>query len=82
MTHPNLGSVFKRCVGLWCLSTSGKAPEDRRALNELCEQDYEPVLGFLPFRLGGKDKAREAAQGFFAKVLADSGFSGASLNRG
>ncbi|MSR80448.1 MAG: sigma-70 family RNA polymerase sigma factor [Gemmataceae bacterium] len=64
------------------MSTSGKAPEARRALNELCEQYYEPVLGFLPFRLGNKDNAYEAAQGFFTKILETSSFSGADPKRG
>lgn len=64
------------------LSTGGKEPDARRALNELCEQYYAPVLHFLQFRLGNKDRALEAAQGFFATVLSNAGFSGADPKRG
>jgi RNA polymerase sigma-70 factor (ECF subfamily) len=64
------------------LLSGGREPESRRALNELCEQYYSPVLEFLRFRLGCDDLARDAAQGFFTRILSGSGFSGADPNRG
>lgn len=64
------------------LLSGGSEPESRRALNELCDQYYSPVLEFLRFRLGCKDKAQDAAQGFFTRILSGSGFSGADPNRG
>lgn len=64
------------------LLSGGSEPESRRALNELCEQYYSPVLEFLRFRLGCMDKAHDAAQGFFTRILSGSGFSGADPNRG
>lgn len=64
------------------LLSGGREPESRRALNELCEQYYSPVLEFLRFRLGFDDLAHDAAQGFFTRILSGSGFSGADPNRG
>lgn len=56
--------------------------EARAALSELCENYYNPVLGFLRREGRTEEEARELTQEFFARVLAGSGFAGADQERG
>jgi DNA-directed RNA polymerase specialized sigma24 family protein len=44
--------------------------EGRRALADLCDCYYEPVIAFLRCELRDVEAAREAAHGFFAELLA------------
>jgi RNA polymerase sigma-70 factor (ECF subfamily) len=64
------------------LRARGETPEARAALAELCEAYYDPVLRFLRREGRDGDTARELAQEFFARVLADSGFDAADPERG
>src|SRR5262245_60444197 len=45
------------------------SPEGRRALAELCQAYYEPVVAFLRCELREADAARELAHEFFTGVL-------------
>ncbi len=64
------------------LRAQGETPEARSALSELCEAYYDPVLRFLRREGRAEDTARELAQEFFARVLADGGFDTADPERG
>jgi len=60
----------------------GRSAESLAALSELCEAYYAPVLTFL--RREGRDEetARELAQEFFSRLLANPRLSGAEPGRG
>ena len=58
------------------------SPEGRRALAELCNIYYEPVVAFLRCELRDVDAARELAHDFFAQVLAGGAIAGAEQERG
>lgn len=64
------------------LRARGETPEARTALSELCETYYDPVLRFLRREGRDDDAARELAQEFFARVLAEGGFDTADPQRG
>ena len=64
------------------LRARGETPEARTALSELCAAYYDPVLRFLRREGRDGDTARELAQEFFARVLADGGFDAADPERG
>jgi len=64
------------------LRARGETPEARTALSELCENYYDPVLRFLRREGRDEDTARELAQEFFARVLADGGFDTVDPERG
>lgn len=51
------------------LRSRGEGEEARRALSELCEAYYAPVVAFLRRDGRGDDTAREKAHAFFARVL-------------
>jgi DNA-directed RNA polymerase specialized sigma24 family protein len=55
----------------WTLVQRAKADgtEGRRALSELCEAYYEPVLTFFRCSLRDADAARDAAHDFFSAML-------------
>lgn len=56
--------------------------QGRRALAELCEAYYEPVLAYLRGALRDADQARETTHAFFAKLLAGGAMSAADPERG
>lgn len=57
--------------------------EGRRALADLCEAYYEPVVAYLRGALrSDDDAARELTHAFFAKVLAGGAFDSADPERG
>lgn len=61
-----------------------KAPSDdgRKALGELCEAYYEPVVAFLRCELRDPDTAREMSHAFFAQMLAGATIDAADRERG
>lgn len=58
------------------------SPEGRRALAELCNAYYEPVVAFLRCELRDADAARELAHDFFAYMLAGGAIARVEQERG
>src|SRR5579871_2377341 len=58
------------------------SPEGRRALADLCNAYYEPVVAFLRCELRDTDAARELAHDFFAHVLAGGAIAHVEQERG
>jgi len=56
--------------------------DGRRALADLCDAYYEPVLAFLRCELRDTDTAREMSHAFFAEMLAGGSIGGADRERG
>ncbi|MEM7038536.1 MAG: sigma-70 family RNA polymerase sigma factor, partial [Bacteroidota bacterium] len=65
------------------MSAKGDSTESREALSELCQDYYEPVLGYLQ-RAGYPDResARDLAHGFFADLLGGGKLKGLDRERG
>lgn len=72
------------CTTRWTRVCLAKADSEdgRRALGELCEAYYEPVLAFLKCELREVDAAREVTHEFFARVLAGDAITKAERTRG
>jgi RNA polymerase sigma-70 factor (ECF subfamily) len=68
----------------WTRVCEAKADSDdvRKALADLCDAYYEPVLAFLRCELRNADAAREMSHAFFAEMLGGGFFSGADRERG
>lgn len=64
------------------LRARGESPEAQKALGELCEAYYQPVLRFLRSEGREDDTARELTQEFFARLLSRSGLSNVEPGRG
>ena len=59
------------------------ASEDgQRALADLCDAYYEPVVAFLRHELRDADAAREMSHAFFAEMLAGGTIAGVERERG
>jgi RNA polymerase sigma factor (sigma-70 family) len=56
--------------------------EGRKALAELCEAYYEPVVTFMRCRLRDADAARDVSHAFFAQVLKGGSLDTADRERG
>lgn len=56
--------------------------DGRRALADLCDVYYEPVLAFLRCELRDADAAREMTHEFFAQLLAGGGIARAEREHG
>lgn len=56
--------------------------EGRRALADLCDAYYEPVLAYLRCELRDAGTAREMSHSFFAEMLEGSSIRGAQPERG
>ena len=52
------------------LRARGDSAEARKALSELCEAYYQPVLRFLRAQVRDDDNARDLTQEFFTRLLA------------
>lgn len=68
----------------WTRVCLAKADSDdgRRALADLCDAYYEPVVAYLRSVLRGADAARDMSHAFFAEVLAGGRIGGAERGRG
>lgn len=68
----------------WTQVRNAKAESEdgRRALADLCDAYYEPVLAFLRCELRDADTAREMAHEFFARMLAGGGLAHAERVHG
>jgi RNA polymerase sigma factor (sigma-70 family) len=64
------------------IEAAGSDSAARRALGELCEMYYEPVVVFLRRHLRDPDAARDVAHEFFAKVLEGRALGGVDRERG
>ena len=64
-----------------CLAKAD-SEDGRRALADLCDAYYEPVVAFLRFELRDDDRARDLAHSFFADMLAGGRIGGAEQERG
>jgi RNA polymerase sigma-70 factor (ECF subfamily) len=83
--HPLQGSPAEDFrTTRWTQVSRAKAdsPEGRRALAELCNAYYEPVVAFLRCELRSADAARELAHDFFAHMLAGGAIARAEQERG
>lgn len=56
--------------------------EGRKALADLCDAYYEPVVTFLRFELREEDKAKDTAHAFFARMLEGGAIATADRERG
>ena len=67
----------------WTRVCEAKADSDdgRKALADLCDAYYEPVLAFLRCELRNADAAREMSHAFFAEMLGGGSISGADRER-
>ena len=54
----------------------------QRALSELCDGYYAPVVSFLRWRYRNGDDARDVAHAFFARLLSGRSLGGANPGRG
>lgn len=59
-----------------------ESDDGRRALADLCEVYYEPVVAFLRAELRDADAAREMSHAFFAAMLAGGGLRRAAREHG
>lgn len=68
----------------WTCVCQAKADSDegRRALADLCDAYYEPVLAFLRCELRDTDAARDLSHSFFAEMLGGGSISTAERERG
>ncbi len=68
----------------WSRVCHAKSDSDdgRRALADLCEAYYEPIVVFLRYELRDPDQARETAHDFFTGMLAGGAIGGAERERG
>lgn len=68
----------------WTLVQRAKADctEGRRALSELCEAYYEPVLTFFRCALRDAEAARDATHDFFSAILGGNRIAGADREFG
>lgn len=64
-----------------CLAKAD-SEDGRRALADLCDAYYEPVIAFLRCELRDGDAAREMSHAFFAEVLAGGAIETAERERG
>lgn len=64
-----------------CLAKA-ESEEGRRALADLCDAYYEPVVAFLRHELRDADAARELGHAFFANMLAGGAIHTADRVRG
>jgi RNA polymerase sigma-70 factor (ECF subfamily) len=62
--------------------TRGDSPEAGRALRELCDAYYTPVLVFLSRSGLAGDDARDLTHSFFEKILAEGGLAQADRAKG
>lgn len=80
ITRPHTSFLTTR----WTHVHAAKSDSDegRKALADLCDAYYEPVVTFLRFEFQDADKAREFAHSFFANVLSGGAFDTADQERG
>lgn len=64
-----------------CLAKAG-SEDGRRALADLCDAYYEPVVAFLRFELRGADHARDMAHAFFEQMLKGDAIGTVQQERG
>lgn len=64
-----------------CLAKAD-SEEGRRALAELCEAYYEPVVAYLRHALRDADAARDLSHAFFAEILGGGAIGSADRERG
>jgi RNA polymerase sigma-70 factor (ECF subfamily) len=62
-----------------CLAKAD-SEEGRRALAELCEAYYEPVVAYLRHALRDADAARDLSHAFFAEILGGGAIGTATGN--
>jgi RNA polymerase sigma-70 factor (ECF subfamily) len=75
-------SVFRTTRWTRVCTAKMASEEGRRALAELCEAYYEPVLAFLRCDLRDADAAREMSHAFFEQVLGGGRIQSADPERG
>ena len=83
--HPREGSPgedFRTTRWTQIRRAKADSPQGRRALAELCNEYYEPVVAFLRCELRDADGARELAHDFFAHMLAGGAIAHAEQERG
>lgn len=81
MQKPDSSSFVTTRWTCVCLARSD-SDDGRRALADLCEAYYEPVVAWLRVELRDADVARDMAHAFFAHMLAGGAIGGANQQRG
>jgi RNA polymerase sigma-70 factor (ECF subfamily) len=64
------------------VTAKSSSEEGKRALADLCDAYYEPVVAFLRMELRDEDAAREMSHAFFAEMLAGGTIAAAERERG
>jgi len=59
-----------------------ESEDGKRALADLCDAYYEPVVAFLRWELRDADAARDMSHAFFAEMLAGGTIAGVERGRG
>lgn len=80
--EPHDASVFRTTRWTRISLAKEASEEGRRALSELCEAYYEPVLVYLRCQLRDADAAREMSHAFFEQMLEGGRIQSADPERG
>ena len=76
------GETFRATRWTQVSRAKANSPEGRRALGELCDVYYAPVVTFLHCELRDADAARDLAHDFFANMLGGGAIAHAEQKRG
>lgn len=79
---PTVDETFRSTRWTQVRRAKADSPAGRRALGELCEAYYEPVVAFLRCEFRDADLARDVAHDFFAQVLGGNSIANADQERG
>ncbi len=82
MTTPPSSRSFHTTRWTCVCAAKADSEEGRRALADLCDAYYEPVVAYLRTALRDADAARDVSHAFFAEVLSGSRITGAERERG
>ena len=80
--HEPLGAAFRTTRWTQVSRAKADSEEGRKALADLCDAYYEPVVAFLRCELRDTEAARELTHEFFARVLAGDALASAERERG
>ena len=82
LSTPALPHAFHTTRWTRVCQAKADSADGRKALADLCDAYYEPVLAFLRCELRNADAAREMSHAFFAEMLGGGSISGADRERG
>lgn len=82
MTTPRRTHSFHTTRWTCVCAAKADSEEGRRALADLCDAYYEPVVAYLRAALRDADAARDMSHAFFTEILGGGRISGAERERG